>query len=226
MGLILGGRDVPCKVDILDHVSCPEMAIPLWQGCKPRRQSINLIVLHWTAGEGDAPAVRSTLVVRKCSAHFVIDRQGSIWQLLDPLEVEAFHVANRQTKGVNARSIGIEVVNYGMAPRWPGRIPTRGLDREVRQVPIQGRERSVADFYEPQVAAAITLVDVITDALPGIPRWLPTSGGELITQRLPDRLARVTVGIAGHYHFSGKCDPGPRLLQSIADHLAEQDTKP
>lgn len=46
------------------------------------------------------------------SGHYYIDRDGSIYQYVDPA-----HVANH-TRGFNPRSVGIEMVNTGRYPDW------------------------------------------------------------------------------------------------------------
>ena len=48
------------------------------------------------------------------SGHYYIDRDGSIYQYVDPE-----YVANH-TRGYNPRSIGIELVNIGRYPDWYG----------------------------------------------------------------------------------------------------------
>ena len=48
------------------------------------------------------------------SGHYYIDRDGSIYQYVDPE-----YVANH-TRGFNPRSIGIELVNTGRYPDWYG----------------------------------------------------------------------------------------------------------
>jgi len=46
------------------------------------------------------------------SGHYYIDRDGSIYQYVDPA-----HIANH-TRGYNPRSVGIEIVNTGRYPNW------------------------------------------------------------------------------------------------------------
>ncbi len=46
------------------------------------------------------------------SGHYYIDRDGSVFQYVDPL-----HIANH-TRGYNPRSVGIEIVNIGRYPDW------------------------------------------------------------------------------------------------------------
>jgi N-acetyl-anhydromuramyl-L-alanine amidase AmpD len=65
----------------------------------------NLIVLHITDGPTAAGAIswfQQSKHPDRLSAHFVIDRDGTIYQLL-PLEDTGFHASQ-----VNSRSVGIE----------------------------------------------------------------------------------------------------------------------
>jgi N-acetyl-anhydromuramyl-L-alanine amidase AmpD len=64
-----------------------------------------LIVLHITAGSTARSAIetfKASKAPNRVSAHFVIDRDGTVYQLL-PLEETAWHAS-----GVNSKSIGIE----------------------------------------------------------------------------------------------------------------------
>jgi len=65
----------------------------------------NLIVLHITAGPTARSAIntfKASVAPHRVSAHFVIDRDGTVFQLL-PVEDTAWHAS-----AVNSRSVGIE----------------------------------------------------------------------------------------------------------------------
>ena len=67
--------------------------------------SRNLIVLHITAGPSAQSAIntfKSSVAPNRVSAHFCIDRDGTIYQLVDT-DRTAWHASE-----VNSRSIGIE----------------------------------------------------------------------------------------------------------------------
>ena len=67
----------------------------------------NLIVLHITQGYTASGAIATFIASaapNRVSAHFVIDRDGTVYQLLD-LSETAWHAS-----AVNARSVGIEHV--------------------------------------------------------------------------------------------------------------------
>jgi N-acetyl-anhydromuramyl-L-alanine amidase AmpD len=67
----------------------------------------NLVVLHITCGttmDGAYETFKTSLTPHRVSAHFIIDRDGMVYQLL-PLSDVAWHASE-----VNHRSIGIEHV--------------------------------------------------------------------------------------------------------------------
>ncbi|MDA3929222.1 MAG: N-acetylmuramoyl-L-alanine amidase [Prolixibacteraceae bacterium] len=80
-------------------------------------EELDNIVIHYTAG---ANAVSSAKYLAAdntpVSAHLVIARDGSIFQIVD-FNTQAWHAGKskyRKTEGLNAFSIGIELENYGL----------------------------------------------------------------------------------------------------------------
>lgn len=76
---------------------------------------IDAIMLHHTAGS-TASGAASALNSRGLSAHYVVDKDGTIYQMVGD-ERRAFHAGGGSIRGdgrdVNDRSIGIEIVNLG-----------------------------------------------------------------------------------------------------------------
>ena len=87
----------------------------------PRRngQRPNLVVLHFTEmPSADAALERLSSPQAEVSAHYLIARDGTVWQLVDE-EQRAWHAGAGQWQGlddVNSRSIGIELDNDGHSP--------------------------------------------------------------------------------------------------------------
>ena len=75
---------------------------------KPRTDlsKVDTIVLHHTGGSTFQDAY-DTLVARGLSVHYIVDRDGKIYYLVDEKRL-AYHAL-----GINDRSIGIEIVNTG-----------------------------------------------------------------------------------------------------------------
>lgn len=78
-----------------------------------------LIVLHYTAMTSAAEALaRLSDPAHEVSCHYLIDRDGTLWQLVDEGR-RAWHAGMGSWQGeagVNARSLGIELVNDGAEP--------------------------------------------------------------------------------------------------------------
>jgi N-acetylmuramoyl-L-alanine amidase len=81
-----------------------------------RGAAIDMLVLHYTGMEtGEAALARLTDPAAKVSAHYTIDRDGRVYRHV-PEEQRAWHAGVSYWAGernVNARSIGIEIVNPG-----------------------------------------------------------------------------------------------------------------
>lgn len=77
---------------------------------------IDMLVLHYTGMEtGQAALDRLCDPQAKVSAHYVVEEDGRVFQLV-PEEMRAWHAGVASWRGhqnINARSIGIEIVNPG-----------------------------------------------------------------------------------------------------------------
>ncbi|MEL7212786.1 MAG: N-acetylmuramoyl-L-alanine amidase [Pseudomonadota bacterium] len=87
----------------------------------PRREGarLDMIVLHYTAmASAEAACARLCDPEFEVSAHYVIGRDGTIFQLVDE-DMRAWHAGAgqwREITDVNSRSIGIELDNDGFSP--------------------------------------------------------------------------------------------------------------
>lgn len=186
---------------------------------KKRRLTIDLAVWHWTGGEGEPPAMAQVLKTRGYGVEFAIARTGVIYQFVDPLLVDTADAG-----GVNARSVGIEIVSYGFRQSSSGWLPPKaGADRSLREVIIHGQRVKTAAFYPAQLLAARALADGLSRALP-IPRKVPlTAAGTLITKSLSTTELGRFQGHVGHYHLtSQKLDPGPDFMAELGRLFADE----
>ena len=97
---------------------------PVWHPSPnfgPRRDGArpDMVVIHYTAMVS-AREARDWLCnpQAEVSAHYVISRQGTVWQLVDE-HMRAWHAgagAWGEVADVNSRSIGIEIANTGAEP--------------------------------------------------------------------------------------------------------------
>ena len=85
-----------------------------------RTLPISLLILHYTGMEtGEAALERMTDADAKVSAHYMVEEDGRIFQLVDE-ERRAWHAGLSEWQGetnINSCSIGIEIVNGGHD--WP-----------------------------------------------------------------------------------------------------------
>ncbi|MEX2649430.1 MAG: N-acetylmuramoyl-L-alanine amidase [Alphaproteobacteria bacterium] len=80
--------------------------------------TIDMLVLHYTGmADAETALARLTDPAAKVSAHYLIDEDGTLYRLV-PEQRRAWHAGPASWRGhadVNARSIGIELVNPGHA---------------------------------------------------------------------------------------------------------------
>ena len=83
---------------------------------RPPGQKVDILLLHYTGMPDAGQALRRLRDPQaKVSAHYVIDETGKIYRMV-PEEKRAWHAGLSAWKGdrdINARSIGIEIVNTG-----------------------------------------------------------------------------------------------------------------
>jgi N-acetylmuramoyl-L-alanine amidase len=147
---------------------------------RPEGAAIDMLVLHYTGMPSAAAALaRLTDCTTKVSAHWLIDEDGAIVSLV-PEALRAWHAGVsfwRGTTGVNARSIGVELVN-------------------------PGHEFGYRPFPERQIAALLELATAII-ARHAIPARNVVGHADVAPRRKMDpgelfdwrRLARVGIGL-------------------------------
>ncbi len=83
---------------------------------RPDGQAVDMLVLHYTGMQrGELALQRLCDPIAQVSAHYVIEEQGTIHRLV-PENMRAWHAGVSYWRGetnINARSIGIELVNPG-----------------------------------------------------------------------------------------------------------------
>ena len=153
------------------------------------------VVVHATEGELAGALAHLRDPESRVSAHYVIDRDGTVYQLV-PERVAAYHVACGvegcvascpaflcEDKRPETRTVGIELVNRGKVPRtWNGAI--------YEDYGMAFGWRWWEDYPEAQRQALKRLVEDIAR------RWnFPVDAEHVV----------------GHYRVQGKRDPGPAL---------------
>ena len=147
---------------------------------------IDLIVIHCTELPDLAMArefgerVLYADSVTGNSGHYYIDRDGSIAEYVDP-----GHVAHH-TRGYNARSVGIELVNTGRYPEW-----------------LDSRRQAMDESYtDAQIEALIHLLNDLSTLIPSL---------TLIAGHEDLDLDEVEASDDPGLKVRRKRDPGPRF---------------
>lgn len=154
------------------------------------------LTIHWTGGEGKAPAVTKTLKDSGLSVHFVVDPDGSVTQLAD-LNTRCSHC------GVgNSYFIGVEVVCRGyanMADLNIARLKDPGLrerteldwsaERDVYSDIIANERVNMASFNPAQITAVVWLAEALSRQF-NFPRRIPS---RVCKDTRPSALAHMPV---------------------------------
>jgi len=186
----------------LDSSGIPDMNFVPGRGASHRVCPVDLIVLHWTGGEGDSISVNATLQKRRLGVDFVVDGKGMIVQYANPQKHATMHCGKQ-----NHRSIGIEIVNYGFRSS-PEKIPVKGRDRGIITDIIHHKHISFACFRQSQKESVLALVQFLCQKF-DIPLVAPAWNTVIQTPVLLDFR-----GIVGHFHLSlKKVDPGTEILE-------------
>lgn len=168
----------------------------------PDVNTISALLLHYTAGySGASSAAWLCNPDAKASAHFVVDRDGVIFQLA-PLEDRTWHAggASSRWRGmpVNSRSIGIEIANLG--PLYPdgkgGWVDA--YKKTWKGTPFfDAKDKAWEPYPEAQVAAVLGLVTELRRRCPILD--------------LKDAAVGQQSRICGHQDVdpTRKIDPGP-----------------
>lgn len=177
---------------------------------KPRKEPIDLAVWHWTGSENAVETMYRVLNNRKLGVEFAISPLGSVFQFCDPAKVDTADAG-----WVNARSIGVEIVNAGVRrlntlwreprTRKPKLGPRMGYDTRIHGVKLR-----CWDFYPWQTYTALALAKVFSDAIPTLPaRVAPGASVDIPAMK-------EFTGHCGHYHVSRKkTDPGTEFIKNL-----------
>lgn len=166
----------------------------------------NLVVIHHTGNDAIEPALATlTNPAREVSAHYAIERDGTVYQLVDE-RMRAWHAGKSRwgaDTDVNSSSIGIELDNNGHEP-----------------------------YAEPQVVALLALLADLQDRY-HIPSANFVGHGDIAPGRKVDPSALFPWKRLADRGFGLWCDPGafdpavpvdvPLSLQALGYDVANAD---
>ena len=158
-----------------------------------KERTPNMLMAHWDVCLSSKSCFK-ILEKRNLSVHFLIDNDGTIFQIMDCNDI-AFHAGNRP---VNNNSIGVEISNayypkyqkhyekqgFGPRPTWEG-------------VRVHGRElEPFLGFYQVQIDAFMALAKSLNNAY-GIKLETPQTN----TVHPLAKSGKYN-GIVNHYHVT------------------------
>lgn len=196
--IICNGQSVPIEWDKFVGLHDPgslALAPGSYQSPLNFVRKPTMIVTHWDAALS-AKSCHKILQRRGLSSHFVIDNDGTIYQMVDTANV-AWHA-----KGSNDNSIGIDFSN-AYYTKYQKVYRKRGLgSRPIIESSVHGAPPvEHLGYYPAQLEAYKVLVKALCEHY-DIPLECPTKDGKLITGVDPDAQAGTFSGVVCHYHLS------------------------
>ena len=203
------------KVVSLDDQN--NLALPKSCYRKKNRKDPTQIVTHFDVCLSAASCKR-VLEKRGISSHFVIDNDGTIYQMVDTA-YEAWHAPP-----ANKRSIGIDISNaYYLKYNKTYERRGHGKRAILRDLPIHGTKiKECLGFYDVQIEAYKALVGVLCEFYK-IPLECPVdSDGDLLRGVSKSARSGRFKGVVNHYHITRKKIDCVNLeLKKVLDEIKE-----
>jgi hypothetical protein len=157
-----------------------------------------MFVAHWDVCLSSESCFK-VLTKRKLSVHFLIDNDGTIYQIMDTNHI-GYHAGNRK---VNNTSIGVEISN-AYYPRYQkiyvqkqfGKRPVLS-DSEVHGRTLEPH----LGFYPVQHQAFAALAKALNKTY-DIPLEVPNENGQLIKTIYKGAYSGTFKGVVNHYHIT------------------------
>ncbi len=203
---------------------------------RPDGRTIDMLVLHYTGMRDAASAIdRMCDPVAEVSAHYLIDEDGAVMRLVDE-DRRAWHAGIASWRGatdINARSVGIELVNpgheFGYRPfPEPQMIALVDLARDIvvrHAIPARNvvghsdvaprRKQDPGELFDWRKLAAEGV-----GLWPEEPNTLPISEPKAVLAKIGYEISDITASLRAfqrHFlpdHLTGKVDA--RTLECLA----------
>ena len=161
-------------------------------------REVSMLMSHWDVCLSSKICF-NVLKKRKLSVHFLIDNDGTIYQIMDTNHV-AYHAGNRK---VNNASIGVEISN-AFYPRYQSTYVQKGFGERPIMKGAKVHGRTLEDhtgFYPEQVEAFKKLAESLNKHY-NIPLETPMENGDMKT--VVDQSARKALfkGVVNHFHIT------------------------
>lgn len=177
------------------------------QDARPGDQVVDMLLLHYTGMEtGEAALERLCDPEAKVSAHYCIEEDGRVYALV-PEDARAWHAGVALWQGVsdiNARSIGIELVNPGhefgyrlFPPAQMAALKTLALDILARHSIAPASVLGHSDVAPLRKQDPGELFDWRGLANAGIGIWPEDSSAAVLENSVAKALERIGYGFTG-----------------------------
>ena len=192
---------------------------------KPDREP-TMFVNHWDVCLSSESCAK-VLNKRGISVHFLIDNDGTIFQMLDT-QHKAWHAGIPRYEGGNTKGIGVEISN-AYYPKYQSWYERRGFGERPLQEHgyVHGQTlKPFLDFYPIQIEALKALWKAVHLGV-GIPLEYPRDSEGFIETSVHRECQRGSFrGICNHYNFiRGKIDcAGLDLPSLIGDVQTSMET--
>lgn len=165
-------------------------------------RKINTLVAHWDVCLSSKTCY-NILKKRKLSVHFMIDNDGTIYQLMDTKHI-AWHAGNRR---VNNSSIGVEISN-AYYPKYQKIYEMKGFGKRPIWVNDVEHAKEKGDkflgFYDVQIDALKALIKSLHEAH-NIPLEVPLGDdGKMIKTVFPGAKSGKFRGVVNHFHITNR----------------------
>jgi len=198
--IICNGKQVPIEWDeVILFDSSAGLSLP--KNCYKRAKNERvptMFVSHWDACLSSKSCF-NILKKRKLSVHFLIDNDGTIYQIMDCNDI-GYHAGNWK---VNTKSIGVEISN-AYYPKYQDIYRSEGFGPRPtwKNVEVHGRTLDpFLGFYPWQEQAFQALAKALHKVY-DIPFETPMKDNAAITTVVPEVVAGTFKGVVNHYHIT------------------------
>jgi hypothetical protein len=157
-----------------------------------------MFVAHWDVCLSSKSCFR-ILEKRGLSVHFLIDNDGTIYQIMDCNDI-AWHAGNRK---VNNTSIGVEISN-AYYPKYQTIYKRKGFGARPIMEGVKVHDKELppfTGFYPVQIEAFAALAKALNLAY-GIPLVAPMENNKLVETTYSKVQDATFKGVVSHYHIT------------------------
>tara|TARA_Y100000034_G_scaffold62229_1_gene75512 strand:+ start:478 stop:1398 length:921 start_codon:yes stop_codon:yes gene_type:complete len=162
------------------------------------RRKPTMFVAHWDVCLSSKSCFK-ILEKRGLSVHFLIDNDGTIYQIMDCNDI-GWHAGNRK---VNNKSVGVEISN-AYYPKYQEIYRRKGFGPRpmLQDIKVHGKKlKGFLGFYDVQIEAFKALAEALNKTY-DIPLVAPMENNKLIETTYSKVQDATFKGVVSHYHIT------------------------